>query len=69
MNNRLNVKLDSCYSTTMLKSVHISIIGVAASDQMASTDLSRMNNYQTLIEEAGCDLDMDPAIIAGDSRF
>lgn len=39
--------------------------GVAASQEMAETDKNRMAQYKSKINEAGCDLEMDPAVIAG----
>uniref|UniRef100_H2Y7G6 Lysozyme g n=1 Tax=Ciona savignyi TaxID=51511 RepID=H2Y7G6_CIOSA len=39
--------------------------GISASRTMAQTDLSRMNNYKSKIEQAGQQLCMDPAVIAG----
>nr|XP_057906719.1 lysozyme g-like [Doryrhamphus excisus] len=47
------------------KQDQLSITGVAASDAMARTDLSRMNNYKAIITEVGQEKKIDPAIIAG----
>lgn len=39
--------------------------GVAASEQMAQTDLERMTKYTDIIKTAGEKYDVDPALIAG----
>lgn len=39
--------------------------GVPASQEMAQTDSNRMEQFRSKIEQAACDLGMDPAVIAG----